>query len=84
MQIGLAAALELHGFIGLQFENRPAVVRLGNRKILSALLDLNAEFVRDLGECILHTVPAMKVHRQNNQTHCDRRYREPTPQMRYK
>src|SRR5689334_7454005 len=68
MQFGVAAFFELHGLAGLQFENGAPLLGLGDRELVRALLDLDAELLNLLTH-VLNTMPQMQVCRAHDDAH---------------
>jgi len=80
VQFGSSALLELHRFRCADRKQSAAFIGLGDGETLRCLLDLDADFLRDIVECITHAPTRVQVHARDHHDHQDRARSEPATQ----
>src|SRR5690348_1822131 len=79
VELGAPPFFELHRLAGLQLENCPSLLGLGDRELVRALLDFNPELLHLLTN-VLHAMPKMQVHAAHGYAHEHQRSDKPSAQ----
>ena len=69
MQLDFASQLKLNGLARLQFEYGPSLLRFRDGETLRALLNVDSDLSRDLGQRILHAMASMEIRAQHDNGH---------------
>ena len=69
MQFDLPSQLKLNGLAGLQFEYGPSLLRFRDGETLRALLNVDSDLSRNLGQRVLHAMASMEINAQHDNGH---------------